>query len=81
MNDYNLLVFYRHNNIDPHSIIVNAHLYSLTLNMHMRYFHSKELIQGMLLSRLGLDAPDSLIEAILDYPQDALDGKDVTVLF
>ena len=49
--------------------------------MNMQYFHTKELIRGLLLSRLNFNAPDSLIEAILDYPQDALDGKDVTVLF
>lgn len=81
MSNHNLLVFYTHSNIDPYAVVVNAHLYSLKLNMNMKYFHSPVMIQGLLLSRLGLNAPESLIEAILDYPQDVLDGKDVTVLF
>lgn len=81
MSTHNLLVFYTYNNLDNYAVTINAHLYSIKLNMNMTYFHSKELIQGLLLSRLGLHASDSLVEAILDYPHDALDGKDVTVLF
>lgn len=81
MTTHNLLVTYTYNNNIVHSVIVNRHTYSLTLNMYMKPFHMPEVIHGFLLSHLGLDAPESLIEAILDYPQDVLDGKDVTVLF
>lgn len=81
MNDYNLLVFYTHSNLDPYAVTINTHMRSMTLNMNMKYFHSREMIQGLLLSRLNIHADDELLDAILNYPQDALDGKDVTVLF
>lgn len=64
----------------PEGVVVNSKLYSLTLNMNRRYFHIKEIISGLLWSRLRINAPDELIEKILDYPEDALNGKNVTVL-
>ena len=77
----NLLVTYTHSKTMIHSLSVSRQTYSLTLNMNMKAFHIPEVIHGFLLSHLGFDAPESLIEAILTYPDDVLNGKDVTVVF
>ena len=53
----------------------------MTLNMNMKDFHIPEVIHGLLLSHLELDATESLIEAILTYPAFDENHKDVTVLF
>ena len=77
----NLLITYTYNKNIVYSVIVNRQTYSMTLNMNMKDFHIPEVIHGLLLSHLELDATESLIEAILTYPAFDENHKDVTVLF
>ena len=77
----NLLITYTYNNLIPNALVINKHMRTLTLNMTFKNFHTPQLIQGLLYSMLDIEASDALIEAILTYPEDVNERKNVTVMF
>lgn len=81
MSNHNLLITYTYNNYIPNAIVINKHMRTLTLNMPFKNFHTPQLIQGLLYSMLEIEASDALIEAILTYPEDVNEEKNVTVVF